>query len=126
MSKFNFETLRKANTLRLPVFKNRKGEPAHANPDGSDWSLNDWYTAVMGEAGELGSVLKQVRRGDITLEEALPDIAQEAADVVTYLDILTKQCGIDLGEATRIKFNVVSSRIGVRIYIDESNNVLTD
>ena len=126
MSNLKFKTLRDANTLRLPEFKNRKGEPAHANPDGSDWSLNDWYTAVMGEAGELGSVLKQVRRGDITLDEAKHNIGKEAADVVTYLDILMRQLGLDLGEFVAGKFNEVSQRIGVDIYIDDVKNMIHD
>ena len=116
-----FNTLRGGNTARLPQFKNAKGEPAHSEPDGSDWSLNDWYTAVSGELGELGNVLKKVRRGDLSLDEARPELSKELADVVTYLDLLAKQCGVDLGEATIAKFNEVSERVGsnVRIGADD-------
>lgn len=126
MDTLKFRTLRLANEIRLPLFKNRKGEVAHANSDGSDWSLNDWYTALMGEAGELGSILKQIRRGDLTLDEARFDIGKEAADVVTYLDILMKQCGLNLGEVIAEKFNEVSQRIGVNVYIDSRHNVVHD
>jgi len=125
MDNLKFKTLRAANTLRLPKFRNRNGELCH-NEDGSDWSLNDWYTAASGELGELGNLLKKVRRGDLTLDKARPDIARELADVVCYLDILAKQCNIDLGRATWCKFNEVSARIHVNIFIDGVDNTLHD
>ena len=37
-----FTALRLANRHRVPTFKNRHGQPAHTEPDGSDWSLADW------------------------------------------------------------------------------------
>jgi len=112
-----FAVLREANNRRLPQFKNAKGEPAHSEADGSDWSLNDWLTAVTGELGEAANLLKKIRRGDFTLDEMRPHLAKEFADVVTYLDILAKQCGIDLGSATISKFNAVSDRVGSDVYI---------
>lgn len=48
----SFNTLRGANKARLPQFKNAKGELAHSEPDGSDWTLGEWCTAVAGELGE--------------------------------------------------------------------------
>ena len=33
-----FSQLRRASLARLPKFKNLKGDPAHLEPDGSDWS----------------------------------------------------------------------------------------
>ncbi len=122
MHNLKFRTLRLANEIRTPLFKNRKGGPANC----SDWSLNDWATAATGELGELCSILKQVRRGDITLDEARHDIGKEAADVVTYLDILMNQCGLELGEFVGCKFNEVSRRIGVDVYIDARGNVVHD
>lgn len=113
----SFNTLRGANIARLPQFKNAKGEPAHSKEDGSDWSLNDWMTAVAGEVGEAANMLKKVKRGDLTLEEARPAIAKEFADIVTYLDILAKQAGIDLGDAVVSKFNEVSNKIDSTVYI---------
>lgn len=112
-----FNTLRGGNRARLPQYKNANGEPAH-EPDGSDWSLNDWMTAVAGEAGDLANLLKKVRRGDFTLEEGRQDIADELADVAIYLDILAMRCGVDLGRAIISKFNRTSERVGSNVVLD--------
>ena len=121
-----FNALRSANLARLPTFKNAKGEPAHSEPDGSDWSLNDWLTAVEGELGELANVLKKVRRGDLSLEEARPALGKECADVVTYLDILAMRIGVSLGGETIAKFNEISLRVNspVRLRADGSDYYL--
>lgn len=113
----SFNILRAANMTRLPLFKNGKGEKAHSEPDGSDWSLNDWLTAVCGELGEAANILKKVRRGDFSLAEEKESLAKEFADVQIYLDILAFQAGIDLGAATVQKFNEVSDRIGAPVHI---------
>lgn len=110
-------TLRRANLMRLPLFKNGKGEPAHSTLDGSDWSRGEWCNAVLGELGELANLLKKVQRGDKTIDEARGDIADELADVLTYLDILAFRCGVDLSEATIAKWNRVSERVGVPVRI---------
>ncbi|MEQ1653817.1 MAG: MazG-like family protein [Hyphomicrobium sp.] len=112
MTSLTFGALRRANILRLPQFKNRKGEPAHSEADGSDWALSAWCNAVCGELGEAANLIKKVERGDLTLDEARSDLAKEFADVVTYLDILAMRAGCDLGEATIDKFNEVSVRVG--------------
>lgn len=113
-----FNTLRGANKARLPEFKNSKGEPAHEKEDGSDWSLAEWMNAVAGELGEAANIIKKIRRGDITLEEARPLLAEEFADIVTYLDLTAMQAGVDLGQATMDKFNKVSERVGSSIRVD--------
>lgn len=120
-SSLTFAALRAANTSRLPLFRNPLGEPAHARPDGSDWSLGDWCTATIGELGEAANILKKIRRGDLTLEQARPALAAELADVQCYLDHLASQAGIDLGEATVAKWNAVSERcgIGLRLRADD-------
>lgn len=110
-----FNTLRGGNIARLPEFKNNKGEVAHSQADGSDWSLNDWMTACVGELGEAANVLKKVRRGDLTLDEARSKLTMEFADVVIYLDIMAKQAGIDLGEAVTETFNAKSVKVGSRV-----------
>lgn len=43
-----FDALRQANRARLPHFKNALGQPAHSEPDGSDWSDAEWLQAVVG------------------------------------------------------------------------------
>jgi NTP pyrophosphatase (non-canonical NTP hydrolase) len=113
-----FNNLREANKARLPQFKNSKGEPAHEKKDGSDWSLAEWMNAVAGELGEAANVIKKIRRGDMTLEEAKEMLAEEFADIVTYLDITAMQAGINLGKATMDKFNKVSKRVGSSIRLD--------
>lgn len=114
-----FEQLRAANLARIPQFKNALGLTCHL-PDGSDWSDADWMTAVLGELGELANFMKKKRRGDFDqTEEFLIDekIAFELADVVTYLDILAFRLGVDLGHATRVKFNLVSARVGCDVQL---------
>lgn len=111
-----FNDLRLANTTRIPLFKDAQGRVVH-NHDGSDWSLSDWFMATAGELGELGNILKKVKRGDYTEAEAKVAVAKELADVQIYLDILAFRCGVDLGEATIDKFNEVSDRVGCDIKI---------
>lgn len=113
-----FNALREANLMRLPEFKNAKGETAHSESDGSDWCLAQWSNAVLGELGEAANIIKKVERGDFTLEEARERLADEFADVVTYLDILAYRAGVDLGQATMKKFNDVSQRVGSRVWVD--------
>ncbi len=116
-----FNTLRGANKARLPQFKNAKGLPAHSEPDGSDWSLGDWCTAALGELGEAANIIKKIKRGDLTLEEARLSLGKEFADTVIYLDILAFRAGIDLGQATMNKFNETSEKVGatVRLAADD-------
>lgn len=109
-----FNTLRGGNTARLPEFRNNKGELSHNDPN-NEWSLNDWMTACVGELGEAANVLKKVRRGDLTLEEALPLLKQEFADVNIYLDIMSMKAGINLGEAIMETFNTKSEKVGSRV-----------
>ncbi len=118
MNKLSFETLRSANIARLPLFKNKHGEPAHSKPDGSDWTISDWTEAVLGELGEFANCHKKFRRGDIDRDEFEREARKELADVQVYLDILAFQLKIDLGDAVTDKFNEISERIkcGVRIH----------
>jgi NTP pyrophosphatase (non-canonical NTP hydrolase) len=137
MSNLTFDQLRHANVNRLPHFKNRKGEPAHSETDGSDWLLSAWSNAASGEFGEVAEALldfmlftkiaqhlgkgsdliKKIERGDVTLDEKRKALADEFADVITYVDILAFRSGIDLGEAARSKWNEVSERVGYSVRI---------
>lgn len=107
-----FNALRRANIARLPLFKNKHGKPAHSEADGSDWSLDQWATAVGGEWGEFLNLLKKFSRGDLTWEQFQEQGGKELADVVTYLDILAFRMDVTLGAATRDKWNEVSKRVG--------------
>lgn len=113
----SFFTLRAANIARLPTFKNSKGELAHSEPDGSDWSPAQWLQALVGELGEYANKRKKFERGDISAEEFKIEAAKELADVQIYLDILAFRLGVDLGQATEDKFNEVSRRVGSSVFI---------
>lgn len=81
------------------------------------WSDSDWIVAIVGELGELASLIKMRNRE----RDGLPgnkfspsdeQIAKEAADVFTYLDLFCERNGIDLGLSAAQKFNEVSERVG--------------
>lgn len=103
-----FDAFRQANVARCLKW----------HPQGIEsWSPSDWLTAVTGELGELASLLKMRNRE----RDGLPgnkfsptdkQIADELADVLTYLDLLAAALGVDLGKATVEKFNEVSARVG--------------
>ena len=110
-----FAALRQANLERLPQFRNKHGEPAHSEPDGSDWSPAQWLQATLGELGEYANLRKKFERGDLDEPEFLREAADELADVQTYLDILAFRLGIDLGAATVSKWNRISERVGCAV-----------
>lgn len=93
-----FAVLRAANVLRLPRFKNKQGERAHAKSDGSDWSIFQWFQAIFGELGEYANLRKKFDRGDFTDEaEYKLQAGKELADILIYIDIAAFRLGIDLG-----------------------------
>jgi NTP pyrophosphatase (non-canonical NTP hydrolase) len=103
-----FAEFRRANVARC-----LKWHPAGIG----SWSPSDWLTAVTGELGELASLLKMRNRE----RDGLPgnkfsptqkQIADELADVLTYLDLLAEVLGVDLATAAVKKFNEVSERVG--------------
>lgn len=112
-----FNRLRKANIARLPTFKNKHGQPAHSEPDGSDWSPAQWLQALAGEMGEYANLRKKYERGDIDELTFYKEARKELADIQIYLDLLAFRLGIDLGQATVEKFNEVSDRINSQIYL---------
>jgi NTP pyrophosphatase (non-canonical NTP hydrolase) len=120
-----FSALRGANMARLPEFRNSKGGLAHTSITGSDWSPAQWLQAVVGELGEYANLRKKFERGDIDFPHFVEQARKELADVVTYLDILAMQLGIDLGQATMDKFNEVSERVGstVRLEADDWHRI---
>lgn len=107
-----FKELRKANQARLPHFKNAQGKSYHNKTDGEEWTVDQWFKAVVGELGEFANISKKFDRGDMHENDFKFLAAKELADVQCYLDILALRLGIDLGEATREKFNEVSERVG--------------
>lgn len=101
----SFGELRNANSVRSDIYWNRVYTPAQ------------WMTAMVGEVGELANKLADRwkyqhdmpnNKGAIAKEE----IAHEMADIICYLDHLARATDVDLGEAVRTKFNLVSDRLG--------------
>ena len=99
----------------------------------ASWSPSDWLTAVTGELGELASLLKMRNRE----RDGLPgnkfsptnkQIADEIADVLTYLDLLAEVLGVNLGHAAAEKFNEISERVGFpdRIVLSASPPAATE
>ena len=133
MKEFPLSILREANLKRIPQFRDRLGNIAHSHPQGKCWSPDRWMNAVTGEVGEVAGELKKAARGDYgslakyamdhNVDQMPADVKQkiayEMADVVCYLDLLAIQFGIDLGQAIKDKFNVVSDRVKATIYIIE-------
>lgn len=76
------------------------------------WSPTDWACAAAGEMGEACNLIKKLRRGE---DISLTDVGYELADTVIYLDLLAARLGINLGEAVREKFNIVSDRRGSEV-----------
>ena len=118
-TQLTFDAFRAANVARCVKW----------HPEGIDsWSPSDWLTAVTGELGELASLLKMRNRE----RDGLPgnkfsptdkQIADELADVLTYLDLLAEVLGVDLGKAAVEKFNEVSVRVGFPDRIELGPNV---
>jgi NTP pyrophosphatase (non-canonical NTP hydrolase) len=89
-------------------------------PRDAAWTGADWSNALCGEVGEAANVVKKLRRYEEGLKgeldpsepELLAMLAEELADVVTYLDLLAEYYGINLATAIVEKFNKVSERQG--------------
>lgn len=67
------------------------------------WSFADWYTATGGELGEAANIVKKMNRhrdgipgNKETMDELRHALAEELADVYTYLDLLAQVEGVQL------------------------------
>jgi hypothetical protein len=88
MNKLSLALLRDVNMARLPLFKNKLGQPAHTTIDGHDWSPAQWFQATLGEFGELAQVRTLYEAGMLTELQYRDAAAKEAADVQTYFAIM--------------------------------------
>lgn len=107
----SFRTLRNANLQRFSDY------PC------DEWIIAQWITALVGEVGEFANNIKKVDRGDFSFEHVFKKLEQEIGDIQIYLDILAYKCGINLAEATILKFNEVSDRVGSPIKIQDNKVV---
>lgn len=87
----SFSTLRDANRERIPQFRNGRGGPAHAQPDGSDWCPAQWLQALIGEVGEFARVRERYEAGEMSYEDYMVEAQKELADVQCYLDLLASR-----------------------------------
>ena len=83
----------------------------------NDVAPTEWACALAGEVGEACNLIYKLANDRKHNGEAVTAkmIGKELADAQTYLDLLAQRLGIDLGEATRAKFNEVSDRIGSEV-----------
>lgn len=97
-----FKELQDACAKRLPL----------AFPECQTWSEADWIMATVGELGELANILKKIKRGSKKItKKTVKEVELELADTITYLCGFLANClGINAGEVTREKFNIVSKR----------------
>jgi NTP pyrophosphatase (non-canonical NTP hydrolase) len=85
----------------------------------SDWSLSDWFTAVMGELGEAANVAKKLNRirdgipgNKETEEELRVKLRKEIGDTFVYLDLLAQSEGFSIEGAVLEVFEAKSREIG--------------
>ncbi|MGV6840605.1 MAG: MazG nucleotide pyrophosphohydrolase domain-containing protein [Planktomarina sp.] len=75
---------------------------------------------VAGEAGELFEAVKKFLRAERGIKGSTAtkaDIADEMGDLLISLDLLANELDIDLGKATRSKFNATSRKYGLKTVI---------
>jgi len=94
----DFYSLREANVMRCNEVFHKLDR----------WNPMEWGCAASGEMGELCNLLKKKygRNEDILLSE----IADEIADTIIYLDLLSARLEINLGEAIMSKFDRTSKK----------------
>jgi NTP pyrophosphatase (non-canonical NTP hydrolase) len=84
------------------------------------WAVADYVLEFVGEFGEACNVMKKLKRiasgmigNTADEEEALrAQLADELGDAQICLDLLANAAGVDLGAATRVKFNKTSVKHG--------------
>jgi NTP pyrophosphatase (non-canonical NTP hydrolase) len=90
-----------------------------------EWSVTDWATAMMGEAGEMCNAIKKLRRIETGAENinisdrhlterksAIKFIAKEMGDTLIYMDLLAQRLGVDLEKSIIEVFNQKSEEYG--------------
>ncbi len=79
----------------------------------------EWAARIEEELGEFFAVLNKMHRAQLNPKHptvlTLQDAADELGDVQTCVDLVAARLGIDLSQATRRKFNIVSDRVGSKV-----------
>ena len=102
MKDLKFNELRSINLERS--IKSYGHEP-------SDKPIESWLSWLIDEVGELNQAIYD--------ESNKEEIADEIADCVIYLDLLSQSIGLNLGEIVRNKFNKTSDKINSDIKINQ-------
>lgn len=99
--------------------RQRCESPSGFNHKLSDWSTSDWFTALVGEVGEAGNLVKKLNRvrdgipgNTETPDQLRHSLALELADVFIYLDLMAQSLSFDLMELVEQKFQMTSEKIG--------------
>lgn len=79
-------------------------------------------TELGGETGEALNVVKKLLREKLGLRgtrATTADLATELADIVICVDLLAMTAEIDLEQAVRDKFNDVSRKRGLTVFLED-------
>jgi len=71
-----------------------------------------------GEVGEAMNVVKKLEREKLGIRgsrDTVEHLAQELADIIICADLVAMEYDIDLGAATREKFNATSDAVGIDV-----------
>ena len=103
--------------------RRRCESPEGFNHKLESWSMSDWFTALVGEVGEAGNIIKKLNRirdgvigndRNVTKEILEHDLLNELADVYIYLDLFVQLLGVDLLKIAEEKFQITSCKIGYK------------
>lgn len=89
-----------------------------------EWSISDWFTALVGEIGEAGNLIKKYNRLRTKVNSNNPEkfdwekLGDEIADSFIYLDLLATRCGFSLERIAKKKFNFISKRENLDFIIE--------
>lgn len=99
--------------------RRRCEDPRGFNHKLESWSLSDWLTATAGELGEAANIIKKLNRvrdgipGNTESPDQLhANLADELADVLIYLDLMSQAAGFDLDTIRDAKFAKTSKKLG--------------
>lgn len=124
--KFELSTYERPEFLQVLSLANRERNKQAFGHSIEDWNLEKWCLAVVGEAGELAAEVKKLISGhwcgntDLDgsgMDDVRAMIGDEAADIAIYLDLFCQRAGINLQDAIIRKFNMVSEKKDVPIFL---------
>lgn len=124
------EATPKSYELSFDEFSRKNAQRADMWHQGTPWSNSDWFTATVGELGELGNLIKKLNRirdglqGNSVSDHGMPlnmtlEIMKEIGGAYAYLDLLARNMNVKMSDCVRYEFNRVSERNDFDIKIGE-------